>query len=416
MYSSKIDHSDLLKSRTWYNFLFLLDPTDYKSWAAGLLKAGYATDTLYAQKLIDVIERYKLHELDQDMPEAPPVIFAQTIGINAENEAVLNSYHNGRMRGESPALPTNAILVNPKQEAQKEKSRAAITTATPSAQANDTPLTTASATNPADASVLSSNERLSQPTRSAQLPQSGIMAMETAFSQAEAVRPAGSQRQNLSGAPVVAIKPQEINTANIDPRRPAKANETPKLPTQTNEAQPLANNNTPEPSYNTPTIAAAYTESTQMPETAPAMTYTNTTTISNNSAPISNELQYVKNSENQGGYNSQAASYQPQYAAQAADAPVPAILTAYHSPAPATAPMKETATVAKNSTNSKPELTYINERRAVIYPYSITLSEVAAKHDTEMNLLKNYNKDLTNQKNIAAGAPIFLQAPFSKAY
>ena len=37
---------------------------DYKKWASGLKKAGYATDKNYAKKLINTIEKYKLYQLD----------------------------------------------------------------------------------------------------------------------------------------------------------------------------------------------------------------------------------------------------------------------------------------------------------------------------------------------------------------
>lgn len=59
------DHSNFLKTRDRYSFLFSLDITDYKGWARGLKKAGYATNPQYANKLIDLIERYNLSELDQ---------------------------------------------------------------------------------------------------------------------------------------------------------------------------------------------------------------------------------------------------------------------------------------------------------------------------------------------------------------
>ncbi len=58
------DHSDFLKSRSRYASLFELDPTDYKGWAHGLKKAGYATDPAYAYKLIALIDEYELHRFD----------------------------------------------------------------------------------------------------------------------------------------------------------------------------------------------------------------------------------------------------------------------------------------------------------------------------------------------------------------
>jgi LysM repeat protein len=49
------DHSDFLRTRPMYAFLFKLDPTDYEGWAKGLRKAGYATNPAYAQQLIRII-------------------------------------------------------------------------------------------------------------------------------------------------------------------------------------------------------------------------------------------------------------------------------------------------------------------------------------------------------------------------
>lgn len=59
------DHSDFLRYRDRYKFLFDFDITDYKSWAAGLKKAGYATDPGYASKLIKYIEDYDLSAYDK---------------------------------------------------------------------------------------------------------------------------------------------------------------------------------------------------------------------------------------------------------------------------------------------------------------------------------------------------------------
>lgn len=58
------DHSKFLH-KPRYAGLFQLEVTDYKGWAQGLKKAGYATDPNYPRKLIDLIERYHLHDLDR---------------------------------------------------------------------------------------------------------------------------------------------------------------------------------------------------------------------------------------------------------------------------------------------------------------------------------------------------------------
>ncbi|WP_299056432.1 glucosaminidase domain-containing protein [uncultured Polaribacter sp.] len=58
------DHSEFLTKRKRYSFLFNYDKRDYKSWAKGLKKAGYATDKKYPNKLITIIENYNLYEFD----------------------------------------------------------------------------------------------------------------------------------------------------------------------------------------------------------------------------------------------------------------------------------------------------------------------------------------------------------------
>ncbi len=59
---SYLDHSNFLKNSSRYASLFELDPTDYKAWAYGLKKAGYATNIKYSQLLIKLIEDYNLQQ------------------------------------------------------------------------------------------------------------------------------------------------------------------------------------------------------------------------------------------------------------------------------------------------------------------------------------------------------------------
>jgi LysM repeat protein len=61
---SFVDHSEFLVHRSRYRFLFDLDPDDYKGWARGLKKAGYATSPTYARRLIEIIEDNKLYIYD----------------------------------------------------------------------------------------------------------------------------------------------------------------------------------------------------------------------------------------------------------------------------------------------------------------------------------------------------------------
>lgn len=59
------DHSVFLTRGARYAFLFQLDLTDYRGWARGLKKAGYATDPSYANRLITIIEDYELYKYDR---------------------------------------------------------------------------------------------------------------------------------------------------------------------------------------------------------------------------------------------------------------------------------------------------------------------------------------------------------------
>lgn len=72
MYSYR-DHSLFLTQRSRYAFLFDYRDTDYKKWAHGLRKAGYATDKRYPQKLIKLIEQYSLAKYDKAHAKSEPV-------------------------------------------------------------------------------------------------------------------------------------------------------------------------------------------------------------------------------------------------------------------------------------------------------------------------------------------------------
>jgi flagellum-specific peptidoglycan hydrolase FlgJ len=58
------DHSLFLTQRGRYAFLFDYNIKNYKKWAYGLRKAGYATDRKYPSKLLKIIEDYHLYEFD----------------------------------------------------------------------------------------------------------------------------------------------------------------------------------------------------------------------------------------------------------------------------------------------------------------------------------------------------------------
>lgn len=64
VYESYRDHSVFLTTSKRYSSLFELKLTDYKGWARGLKACGYATSPTYANKLIEIIQLYKLYQYD----------------------------------------------------------------------------------------------------------------------------------------------------------------------------------------------------------------------------------------------------------------------------------------------------------------------------------------------------------------
>lgn len=85
------DHSLFLTSRARYNALFKLPKDDYKAWAKGLRAAGYATDPKYPVKLIGLIERYKLQEIDAEVLKSQPKIYEDV----SENSAISHEVVQG---------------------------------------------------------------------------------------------------------------------------------------------------------------------------------------------------------------------------------------------------------------------------------------------------------------------------------
>jgi len=79
------DHSLFLTQRSRYQNLFKLRKDDYKGWAKGLKKAGYATDPKYPQKLISIIEKNKLDRFDRE-------VLGGKATVNNSNESEIETY------------------------------------------------------------------------------------------------------------------------------------------------------------------------------------------------------------------------------------------------------------------------------------------------------------------------------------
>ena len=89
------DHSDFLRNNWRYHELFDLDITDYKGWARGLRKAGYATNKSYHTIIINLIERHELYKLDIAQPQPlvtkPLVLQNEVPVVYAEKDETLES-------------------------------------------------------------------------------------------------------------------------------------------------------------------------------------------------------------------------------------------------------------------------------------------------------------------------------------
>ena len=75
------DHSLFLTERGRYSFLFDYNKTNYKQWAKGLKKAGYATNPKYPTLLIDLIEKYDLSRFDKGAKNNKNFYLAHSYGL-----------------------------------------------------------------------------------------------------------------------------------------------------------------------------------------------------------------------------------------------------------------------------------------------------------------------------------------------
>lgn len=99
------DHSDFLKNRQNYQSLFKLSVTDYKSWAYGLKRAGYATEKNYPQMLIKVIEDNNLQQYT----------FAALQKENADEAQYASQDDNAADANENAALTVSNTVAFPAQ-------------------------------------------------------------------------------------------------------------------------------------------------------------------------------------------------------------------------------------------------------------------------------------------------------------
>lgn len=110
------DHSEFLRTRAHYSFLFLLDPADYKAWANGLKKAGYATSKTYPQQLIKTIEENNLQQYSElviaqksTKPESGKP--AEIIPVNTQPLQAQSGPNQVALQEEPKQAPKAAVIV-----------------------------------------------------------------------------------------------------------------------------------------------------------------------------------------------------------------------------------------------------------------------------------------------------------------
>ena len=128
-------HSQFLVNRSRYASLFELKAGDYKGWAHGLKKAGYATDPGYAQKLLLLINKYELHQYDTEVlgyaykeekslspiPNTPPL----PIGTKKEIAKTAPAKTNSTPAKNSTAVvPTGEKSIAKRENTQKKDTTA----------------------------------------------------------------------------------------------------------------------------------------------------------------------------------------------------------------------------------------------------------------------------------------------------
>lgn len=118
------DHNIFLTTRPRYESLFLLAPTDYRAWANGLQVCGYSINPEYAQRLINIIEKYTLTRFDKqglqqnnepEVAEPKPVV--QEV---AEPKPVVQEPAQSQPDAQTPKSDKQKQKAN-KQEEQKQE-------------------------------------------------------------------------------------------------------------------------------------------------------------------------------------------------------------------------------------------------------------------------------------------------------
>ena len=113
---SYVDHSDFLKNSPRYKFLFKIDPLNFEGWANGLKKAGYATNSRYAQILIKLIKDYNLQQycliaMGKLSPTDEVQVTVQINNLRADSLSETDS-KSGKAASPKAQYPSGEFVIN----------------------------------------------------------------------------------------------------------------------------------------------------------------------------------------------------------------------------------------------------------------------------------------------------------------
>lgn len=115
------DHSDFLRNGSRYRFLFDLEPTNYKAWAHGLKKAGYATHHDYANMLIRKIEENRLYEFDRGYTASVPSRQNSNPRPGTANTVPAGSQQQTQLPAQSQSQPQSQSQSQPQSQSSPKE-------------------------------------------------------------------------------------------------------------------------------------------------------------------------------------------------------------------------------------------------------------------------------------------------------
>jgi hypothetical protein len=117
-------HSRKLTTESRYWSLFSYERTDYRSWAHGLQKCGYATDKKYADNLIETIERYNLQRFDKPSYLVIPEIAGRVPPQYAADNTSVNVPYDSDPSAAKPQMPTKTVQIEATASKNQDKKAA----------------------------------------------------------------------------------------------------------------------------------------------------------------------------------------------------------------------------------------------------------------------------------------------------